>query len=700
MQTTTTTDQAAGAPTAEQAKHAAPVDPAPASGGHRLRPRGRRRAPATQAGSTGRGALRTDDLVGRLRSIRATQAGFDGETRMRRLLTAVLLSELVVVIVLAALQSWIGLLVALVATLVVVAAIMVFGPHDEAAHSTGDVLDQVVAGQKEELAAVRQRAVDAESSASLLAELASRHRTLLVRQLTQIDQLEAKEADPGALGELFALDHLATRMRRYAEGVLLLAGREEPRSAGAPVPASEVLRGAVAEVEDFHRVEVSLDRDVEVAADAVVDVVHLLAELIENATVFSSPPTPVRVRGQVTGDAFAVTVTDQGVGMDPQRLADVNQALASGGVPVTPGQVGFPVVARLAARQHVYVGLAATPEGGIEATVVLPAELVGGQGSGASFPAAAPPPPVAPPVAPAATPASAPPAPVSPVPVAPPAVPSAEPVTYAPLPPEPPATTSYAVTATEPVAADPAPVAAPEPPVAAEPEPWAVPVYDPAEAETTAEPASYDGPAEEPSFALPSETPAFEPTAELAYDTSYESVDDPLGIGAADLDAGEEPELAWSMPAGSAPAPDVPAGWSDPAWADAPPAPFVPPAQVEDLAPAPLAPLPEPPPVSLPVPLPEEPVAPMRAPASMHTSLPSAEASQTHAGLARRIPLTNMAPQIAAPDHALADDVAAQPTPDRSRHLFAAYRDGLTLGRGGLDEERLGPDDPQGEVPS
>ncbi|HEY5335498.1 MAG TPA: hypothetical protein VIJ71_05695, partial [Mycobacteriales bacterium] len=215
--------------------------------------------------------------------MRATQAVFDGETRMRRLLSAVLLSELVLVIVLAAAQAWLGLLVALIATLVVVAAIMVFGPHDETAHPAGDALDHVVAGQKEELVTLRQRAAEAEAASSLLAELASRHRTLLVRQLSQIDQLEAKEADPAALGELFALDHLATRMRRCSEGVLLLSGRDERRSVGAPVAASEVLRGAVAEVEDFSRVEVSLDREVEVTGSAVVDVVHLLAELIENA---------------------------------------------------------------------------------------------------------------------------------------------------------------------------------------------------------------------------------------------------------------------------------------------------------------------------------------------------------------------------------------------------------------------------------
>jgi signal transduction histidine kinase len=663
---TTTTDEAEGEFSAERAK----LPDAAAPAGHRLRSTRRRRpgrAPAGADGTsrTGRGGLRADNLVERLRHVRATQAGFDGETRMRRLLTAVLLSELVLIIVLGAAQAWLGLLVAAVATVVVVAAIMIFGPHDETAQGEGDAaLGHIVAGQKEELASLRQRTADAEASSSLLAELASRHRTLLVRQLTQIDQLEAKEADPAALGELFALDHLATRMRRCSEGVLLLSGRDEHRNVGSPVAASEVLRGAVAEVEDFSRVEVSLDRDVEIAGAAVVDVVHLLAELVENATVFSSPTAPVRVRGHVTGEGFAVTVTDEGVGIDPERLAQLNKALSSGTMPVTAGQVGFPVVTRLAARQGVYVGLTAPAGGGIEATVVLPAVLVGGQGAPTPVPSAvAPPPPMAP---------------------------SSNSVTYAPDGASPEQT--YAATTHEqtyqPVAApafDEVPAVEPMPSGSS---PEAEQSYQPLEPTsyeaTSYEPTSYEATSYEPTSyeATPYGDPSYgEPTPdELA---------DPLGIPAVDLDDGTEPELAWAMPAVAHPPQDTPSSWDEPSWTEATePGPFVPPGYVEDLAPAPLAPLPEPPAVPLseqPVPVPVPTVEPLPA-----------DVPQTGAGLARRIPLTNMAPQIAAPDNALADDVASQPTPDRSRHLFASYRDGLTLGRNGLDDDSGQPaEDPR-----
>ncbi|MGH3745326.1 MAG: hypothetical protein ACRDTP_10745, partial [Mycobacteriales bacterium] len=209
---------------------------------------------------------------------------------------------------------------------------------------------------------------------------------------------------------------------------------------------------------------------------------------------------------------------------------------------------------------------------------------------------------------------------------------------------------------------------------------------------------TYDAPAyDAPAYDAPAyETPgSYEmPTSYDAspYEPSYETAEDPLGLSQAGLDSGSEPELAWSMPAAAAPAPDAPAGWSEPSWAEAAePAPFVPPVHLEPLSPAPLAPMPEPPPV----PLSDPPVA-AQPPA---VEPPYVDTSQTSAGLARRIPLTNMSPQIAAPDHALADDVASQPTPDRSRHLFAAYRDGLTLGRGGLDDDGVQPDGPQGEVP-
>ena len=128
--------------------------------------------------------------------------------------------------------------------------------------------------------------------------LARRNQSLLQRQLTTLDQMERRATDPEALDDLFKLDHLTTRMRRHAEGLIILSGAPPGRGWSAPVRIIDVLRGAVSEVEDYARVQVSTQSKAALSGSAVTDVIHLLAELIENATSLSPPYTQVRVSGE------------------------------------------------------------------------------------------------------------------------------------------------------------------------------------------------------------------------------------------------------------------------------------------------------------------------------------------------------------------------------------------------------------------
>src|SRR5205807_111435 len=131
--------------------------------------------------------------------------------------------------------------------------------------------------------------------------LARRNQSLLQRQLRLIDALEQKASDPATLADLFPLDHLTTRMRRHAEGLIILSGAPIGRSWRTPVRLVDVLRGAVGEVEDYTRVSVTTVTQAALAGPAVADTIHLIAELVENATIFSPPNTPVRVAGDVVG---------------------------------------------------------------------------------------------------------------------------------------------------------------------------------------------------------------------------------------------------------------------------------------------------------------------------------------------------------------------------------------------------------------
>jgi signal transduction histidine kinase len=233
-----------------------------------------------------------------------------------------------------------------------------------------------------ELAAARREAMQKQSVSELFVNLARRNQSLLDRQLSLIGDLEQRERTPEALSELFQLDHLATRIRRNAESLLVLSGDDPPRRWGRPVALGEVVRAAAAEVEDYGRVEVLVNEHLEVAGRAVADLAHLLAELIENATNFSPPDAEVRVRSHLVptpgeGATFVLSVEDTGIGMPAGEMEAANQLLADPPeVDLRRSRLGFHVVSRLAKRYGLRVSLANTPGGGITALVTLPHSLV------------------------------------------------------------------------------------------------------------------------------------------------------------------------------------------------------------------------------------------------------------------------------------------------------------------------------------
>lgn len=212
----------------------------------------------------------------------------------------------------------------------------------------------------------------------IFVNLARRNQTLLDRQIEFIDQLESSEEDPDVLENLFKLDHLATRMRRNAESLLVLAGIETGHRRSKPVALSDVVRVAIGEVEDFARLDlVSLD-DAKVTGSAAMDVAHLLSELMENATSFSPPETNVEILGHRSGDGYVISVSDQGIGMSEEQLAEANRLLAE---PPLVGltlsrSLGFTVVSRLAARFDISVRLTSSPSGGVTALVTLPSAVL------------------------------------------------------------------------------------------------------------------------------------------------------------------------------------------------------------------------------------------------------------------------------------------------------------------------------------
>ncbi|MFI5911015.1 nitrate- and nitrite sensing domain-containing protein [Dactylosporangium sp. NPDC051541] len=220
-----------------------------------------------------------------------------------------------------------------------------------------------------------EQAVLRNSVSAMFLSLARRSQTLVDRMIGQLDRIERGEEDPKRLAQLFQLDHLATRMRRNDENVLVLAGADTAPPRRQDAPLMDVIRAAQSEIELYERIEFGeLDDGVFVAAPAVNDVVRLLAELMDNATRFSPPHAPVMVSGQRVGDRTIVCVDDRGLGIPRESLADFNRRLSEP-APVDVGAfrlMGIAVIGRLAARHQILVQLSPNASGGTTAEVMLP----------------------------------------------------------------------------------------------------------------------------------------------------------------------------------------------------------------------------------------------------------------------------------------------------------------------------------------
>ncbi|MDH2430087.1 nitrate- and nitrite sensing domain-containing protein [Sphaerisporangium sp. TRM90804] len=215
---------------------------------------------------------------------------------------------------------------------------------------------------------------------AMFVNLSRRTQTLVERQITLIDGLEQGEQDDNRLGDLFRLDHLATRMRRNSENLLVLAGQEPARRWSQPVPLLDVTRASLSEVENYERVAMHVPAGVSIAGQAVNDVIHLLAELVENAISFSPRETRVTMSAnRIDGGGVMISITDAGIGMTDEELAQTNWRLANPPVVdvAVSRRMGLFVVGRLALRNGIRVQLRRHDGGGLTAMVLLPEALMG-----------------------------------------------------------------------------------------------------------------------------------------------------------------------------------------------------------------------------------------------------------------------------------------------------------------------------------
>jgi signal transduction histidine kinase len=295
-----------------------------------------------------------------------------------------------------------------------------------------------------------------EQKLEVFVNLARRLQSLVHREISILDELENEIEDPDLLKGLFHVDHLATRIRRHAENLAVLGGAVSRRQWSNPVDMTEVLRSAIAEVEQYSRVRLVPPIDGTLRGHAVADVIHLLAELVENATLFSAPQTQVLMRANLVTSGLAVEVEDRGLGMPVGEQSRMNALLADPDQVnvarlLADGRIGLFVVSQLAKRHGITVRLQTNIYGGVQAVLVVPQALLGTE------PGALP--------GGAARPAEA--AGGAPVPVPPPrqqpragapAMPSAMPDALAPVPPAP-----VPPAPVPPVPAPPAPAPAPAP---------------------------------------------------------------------------------------------------------------------------------------------------------------------------------------------------------------------------------------------
>ncbi|GLW99528.1 nitrate- and nitrite sensing domain-containing protein [Microtetraspora sp. NBRC 16547] len=245
------------------------------------------------------------------------------------------------------------------------------------------VADAFTSVQRTAIEAAVDQARMREGVNKVFLNLARRNQSLLHRQLSMLDQLEQQVVDPDVLDRLFGIDHLTTRMRRHAEGLIILSGAAPSRGWRSPVALFDVVRAAVEQVEDYLRVDVTVPHGPALLGPAATDMIHLVAELVENATIFSPPHTQVYVRGEVAAKGFALEIEDRGLGIGADEMARLNAKLAD--PPefdlADSGRLGLFVVGRLARRHGVRVSLRTSPYGGTSAVVLVPADLMAESGT-------------------------------------------------------------------------------------------------------------------------------------------------------------------------------------------------------------------------------------------------------------------------------------------------------------------------------
>lgn len=242
----------------------------------------------------------------------------------------------------------------------------------------GEVVEALNKVQDRTLALAVDQAVLRRNIADSFVNLGRRNQNLLDRQLEFITELEQLETEPDQLEALFRLDHLATRMRRNAESLLVLAGTESPRQWGLPVELDAVVRAGLGEVEDYRRVTVRNLEDAAIAGGAAAGVSHVVAELAENALQFSPPGEDVEIKGRRSHDGYVIAIADNGIGMSDEDLERANRRLsAEESYTVAPSKyLGHYVAGQLASRLGVTVRLQDNPAGGLIATIVVPPSLL------------------------------------------------------------------------------------------------------------------------------------------------------------------------------------------------------------------------------------------------------------------------------------------------------------------------------------
>ncbi len=271
------------------------------------------------------------------------------------------------------------------------------GPHGNGTDELARLGQALNLARSSALAAAVGQAEQHRGFERLLQRIARRTQLLIGRQLRKLDELERKHEDPEVLEGLFDLDHLTARLRRYEENLVIMAGGQPQRRWRKPVPLLDVLRAAQGEVQDYRRIMLDVEGHPWLSERAVGPVAHVLAELMENATTFSKPPTPVEVRAATVGRGLAIEIEDRGLGMDPEQYDAANELMSR--PPRTDVlaraddvRLGFYVVARLATLNGLKVEFRPSAFGGTRVVVLVPDELVidGDTGLPDGTPAAAP----------------------------------------------------------------------------------------------------------------------------------------------------------------------------------------------------------------------------------------------------------------------------------------------------------------------